>query len=46
MTLEELEGWIQEYIFFIPQEFLVKSVDAVPGELEKLVVNTGANTEF
>ena len=30
----------------IPQEVLGKSVDVIPRQLEKLVANTGAYTEF
>ena len=45
-TLEELEGRIREVMTSIPQEFLVKSVDAVPGRLEKLVANAGSHIEF
>ena len=46
MTLEELDGRIHEVMTSIPQEFLVKSVDAVPGRLERLVENSGAYIEF
>ena len=46
MTLEELEGRIREVMSSIPQEFLVKSIDVVPGRLEKLVANAGAHIEF
>ena len=46
MTLEELEGQIQEVISSIPQDFLGKLVDTVLRWLEKLVVNTGAHIEF
>ena len=45
-TLEELEGRIREVMSSISQEFLVKSVDAVPGQLEKLVTNADAHIEF
>ena len=45
-TLEELEGRIREVMSSIPQEFLVKSVDAVPGRLEKPVANAGVHIEF
>ena len=45
-NLEELEGRIREVMSSIPQEFLVKSVDAVHGRLEKLVANDGAHIEF
>lgn len=45
-TLEELEERIQEVMSSIPQEFLVKSVDAIPGRLEKLVAKSGAHIEF
>ena len=31
---------------FVPKEFLVKSVDAVHGWLEKMVANDGAHIEF
>ena len=41
-NLEELEGRICEVMTSIPQEFLVKSVSAVHGGLEKLVANDGA----
>lgn len=30
----------------IPQKFLVKSVDVIPGRLEKLVANEGEYIEF
>ena len=45
-NLEELERRIREVLSSIPQEFLVKSVDAVHGRLEKLVANDGAHIEF
>ena len=45
-NLEELEGRIREVMISIPQEFLAKSVDAIPGRLEKLVANKGAHIEF
>ena len=45
-NLEELEGIIREVMRFTPQEFLVKSVDAVHDQLEKLVANDGAHIEF
>ena len=45
-TLEELEGRIQTVIFSVPQEFLVKSVDAVPDGLEMLLANAGGYIEF
>ena len=45
-NLEELEERIREVITSIPQEFLVKSVDAVHSGLEKLVANDGAHIEF
>ena len=35
-NLQELEGRIREVMSSIPQEFLVKSVNAVHGRLEKL----------
>ena len=38
-TLEELDGRIRGVMSSIPQEFLVKSDDAVPCRLEKLVAN-------
>ena len=44
-TLEELEGRIREVMFSIPQWFLVKSVDAVPSRLEKLVANVRTHIE-
>ena len=44
-TLEELEGQIREVISSIPQELLVKSVDAVPSRLKKLVTNAGNHIE-
>ena len=45
-TFDELEGRIREVMSSIPQEFLVKSVDAVPERLEQLVANAGAHIEF
>ena len=45
-NLEELERIIREVMRFIPQEFLVKSVDTVRDRLEKLVANDGAHIEF
>ena len=45
-TLDELEGRIREVMSSIPQEFLVKSVDAVLERLEQLVANAGAHIEF
>ena len=45
-TLDELEGQIREVMSSTPQEFLVKSVDAVPERLEQLVANAGAHIEF
>ena len=45
-NLEELEGQIREVMTFILQEFFVKSVDAVPSRLGKLVANDGAYIEF
>ena len=45
-NLEELEGRIREVMSFNPQEYLVKSVDAVHGRLEKLVVNDDAHIEL
>ena len=44
--LNELEGRIREVMSSIPQEFLVKSVDAVPERLEQLVANAGGHIEF
>lgn len=44
-TLEELER-IQEVMSSIQQEFLVKSVDVIPGEPEKLVAKFDAHMEF
>lgn len=44
-TLEEVEGRIQ-IISSIPQKFLMKSVDAIPGRIEKLVEKSGAHIEF
>ena len=45
-NLPELEGRIREIMSSIPQEFLVKSVYAVHGRLEKLVANDFAHIEF
>ena len=46
-SLEELEGRIREVVMSsIPQEFLMRSVDAVHGRFEKLVANDGAHIEF
>ena len=45
-NLEELEERICEVMSSIPQEFFVKSVDAVYGRLEKLVANDSAHIEF
>ena len=45
-NLEELEGRMHEVMSSIPQEFLVKSFDAVHGRLEKQVANDGASIEF
>ena len=42
-TLDELEGRIREVMSSILQEFLVKSVDAVPERLEQQVANAGAH---
>ena len=43
MALEALEGQIREVMSSILQEFLVKSVDAVPSRLEKLMENAGTH---
>ena len=45
-NLEELEGRMREVMSSIPQGFLVKSLDAVHGRLEKVVANDGAHIEF
>ncbi|CAM1305628.1 Uncharacterised protein r2_g1547 [Pycnogonum litorale] len=45
-TLEELERRIREVISAIPQEFLGRSVDAIPKRLERLEANAGAHIEF
>ena len=45
-NLEEFKGKTREVMTSIPQEFLVKSVDAVHGRLEKLVANDGAHIIF
>ena len=45
-TLVERDGRTREVMSSIPQEFLVKSVDAVPSRLEKLVVNAGTHIEL
>ena len=45
-TLEELEGQIRLAISAIPQEFLERSVQAIPERLEKLQANAGAYIEF
>lgn len=45
-ALGELEGRIQELMSFIPEEFLVKLVNAISRRLEKLVVKSSAHTEF
>jgi hypothetical protein len=45
-TLEELEDRIREVIASIPPEFLLNSVDAIPGRLQKLVERVGAHIEF
>ena len=37
---------MREVLSSIPQEFLVKSVDAIHGRLEKLVGNDGAHIEL
>ena len=44
--MEEIEGRTRAIMSSTPQEFLVKSVDAVYGRLEKLVTNDGAQIEF
>uniref|UniRef100_A0A0L8HJ76 Uncharacterized protein n=1 Tax=Octopus bimaculoides TaxID=37653 RepID=A0A0L8HJ76_OCTBM len=44
--LEELEGQIREVTSSIFQEILVKSVDAIPGRLKKMVVASGVHIEF
>ena len=45
-SLGLVERRIREVMSFIPQVFLVKSVDAVHGRLEKLVANDGAYIAF
>ena len=45
-NLEELEGRMREVMSSIPQEFLVKSVDAVQVRLEEVVASDSANMNF
>ena len=45
-NLEELEGRMRKVMSSMPQENLVKSVDAVHGRLEKQVANNGTHIEF
>ena len=45
-TLEDLDGQIREVMSSIPQEFMVKSVDAVSSQLEKLVANADTNIKY
>ena len=45
-TLEELEGRLREVISVIPQEFLRRSIDAIPERLDKMQANGGGHIEF
>lgn len=45
-TIEELEGQAKEVKSFMPQEFLMKLVDASPGRLGKLMATSGPHIEF
>ena len=44
--INDFDRKIPKIMFSISQEFLGKSVDAVPDRLEKLVMNPGAHSEF
>jgi len=45
-TLEQLEDRIRKVITNVPNDFLQKIVDSIPGRLRKLVDAAGAYVEF
>jgi hypothetical protein len=45
-TMEQLEKRIQKVITKVPDDFLQKTVDSIPGRLRKLLDTAGAYIEF